>query len=206
MIPFTLETVLYSGAIGLVAIGTVGLVMCNHLFRMVLALVVAEAGANLLIVLSGFRGGAVAPIFGITEPTAPMVDPVPQVLVLTAIVFFVLILVPLLYALAGSFLVEGRLSPGNYLALLEMRQFVLFGRSLLLAGSTALVALLLGLPLAFLVQRTDLPGRNFFGIACLVPLIISPYINAAAWIQILGERGFLNLKLMVMVYNYDLLF
>jgi multicomponent Na+:H+ antiporter subunit C len=82
----SLEAVLYTGAIGLVAIGAVGLIVSNHLFRMVLALAVAEAGANVLIVLAGFRGGAVAPILGLTDLTVPMVDPVPQALVLTAIV------------------------------------------------------------------------------------------------------------------------
>ncbi|MEA3276247.1 MAG: sodium:proton antiporter [Pseudomonadota bacterium] len=86
MIGFSLETVLYVGAIGLVAIGAVGLVMSNHLFRMVLALVIAEAGVNLLLVLAGFRGDAVAPILTGPEASAVMVDPVPQVLVLTAIV------------------------------------------------------------------------------------------------------------------------
>ena len=86
MTAITLEMVLYGGAIGLVAIGAVGLVMSNHLFRMLLALVIAEAGANLLIVLAGFRGGAVAPILGVGEASVSMVDPVPQVLVLTAIV------------------------------------------------------------------------------------------------------------------------
>lgn len=86
MIPFTVETVVYAGAIGLVVIGALGLVLCRHLFRMLLALVLAESGANLLLVLSGYRGGAVAPIIGFGMPGAPMVDPVPQVLVLTAIV------------------------------------------------------------------------------------------------------------------------
>jgi multisubunit Na+/H+ antiporter MnhC subunit len=86
MIPLSLETVLYAGAIGLLAIGAAGMVLSNHLFRMLLALVIMEAGANLLLVLSGFRAGAVAPILGAAEPSAVMVDPVPQVLVLTAIV------------------------------------------------------------------------------------------------------------------------
>jgi multicomponent Na+:H+ antiporter subunit C len=86
MIPFTLETVLYAGAIGLTAIGAVGMVMSNHMFRMVLALVVAEAGVNLLLILSGYRGGAVAPILEAGAAPLPMVDPVPQALVLTAIV------------------------------------------------------------------------------------------------------------------------
>ncbi len=81
----SVETILYAGAIGLVVIGAAGLVMSHHLFRMVLALVVAEAGANLLLVLAGFRGEAVAPIL-MGQTQAVMVDPIPQVLVLTAIV------------------------------------------------------------------------------------------------------------------------
>ena len=86
MIPFSLETILYTGAIGLVVIGAFGLVLSTHLLRMVLALSVAEAGGNLLIVLAGYRGEAVAPILGYAAPGTAMVDPVPQALVLTAIV------------------------------------------------------------------------------------------------------------------------
>lgn len=86
MMPFELESIVLVGALGLVVIGVLGMVISNHLFRMLLALVIAEAGANLLIVLSGFRADAVAPILGVVDPAASMVDPVPQVLVLTAIV------------------------------------------------------------------------------------------------------------------------
>lgn len=86
MIAFDVVTILYVGAIGLVAIGAVGLVMSNHLFRMLLALVIAESGANLFLVLAGYRAGSIAPIVGYGIPGAPMVDPIPQVLVLTAIV------------------------------------------------------------------------------------------------------------------------
>jgi multicomponent Na+:H+ antiporter subunit C len=80
------ESILYTGAIGLIVIGTLGMVMSSHLFRMVLALAIAEAGANLLMVLAGYRGEAVAPILGVYPAGTAMVDPVPQVLVLTAIV------------------------------------------------------------------------------------------------------------------------
>lgn len=80
------ELVLYTGAIGLMVIGAAGLAMSGHLFRMLLALVIAESGANLLLVLTGFRGGAIAPILGVAPTGTPMVDPIPQVLVLTAIV------------------------------------------------------------------------------------------------------------------------
>ena len=54
--------VFFLGAIGLIAIGIAGIVLSNHLFRMVLALAIAEAGANLLLILAGYRWDAVAPI------------------------------------------------------------------------------------------------------------------------------------------------
>ncbi len=86
MMELSLELILYSGAIGLVAIGAAGMVLCNHLFRMILALAIAEAGANLLLLLAGYRWDAVAPILLSGQASGPMVDPVPQAMVLTAIV------------------------------------------------------------------------------------------------------------------------
>lgn len=77
---------LFLGAAGLIAIGVVGIVLSGHLFRMVLALVIAEAGANLMLVLAGYRWDAVAPIFQPGVAAQPMVDPIPQAMVLTAIV------------------------------------------------------------------------------------------------------------------------
>jgi len=82
-------TTLYAGAFGLIVIGIVGLVISKNLYRILLALVIAEAGANMLLVLAGFRFDAIAPIITgafATAQSVPMVDPVPQAMVLTAIV------------------------------------------------------------------------------------------------------------------------
>jgi multicomponent Na+:H+ antiporter subunit C len=75
---------LYCGAIGLIVIGLAGMVIVKNLFRMLLALALAEAGANMLLVLGGFRVDAIAPI--LNGSLQQMVDPVPQALVLTSIV------------------------------------------------------------------------------------------------------------------------
>lgn len=81
-----IEIILYTGAIGLSVIGLAGLLMVNNVFRMLLALVMLEAGANLLLILSGFQAAGVAPIV-VSGSTSPVMnDPVPQALVLTAIV------------------------------------------------------------------------------------------------------------------------
>ena len=84
MTPLVLSYALYAAAIGLVVIGAVGMAVSRHGFRVVLALVIAESGANLLLVLAGFRWDALAPI--LDGAAGPMVDPVPQAMVLTAIV------------------------------------------------------------------------------------------------------------------------
>ena len=78
--------ILFAGSIGLIVIGVSGIVMAHHVVRIILALGLLEAGANLLLVLVGFRWNAAAPI--IVDGVVPdaMVDPVPQALVLTAIV------------------------------------------------------------------------------------------------------------------------
>ena len=86
-----LHWLMYIGAIGLIIIGITGVVLLRDLFRMILALVMAEAGANLLLVIAGYRFDAIAPILGNAGnwsafPDTAMVDPVPQAMVLTAIV------------------------------------------------------------------------------------------------------------------------
>ncbi|MGB0721248.1 MAG: sodium:proton antiporter [Gammaproteobacteria bacterium] len=100
--------VLYFGAIGLLVIGIAGLLLSRHLFRMVIALAIAEAGANLLLVIAGFRWDAVAPIVTGGVPNVPMVDPVPQAMVLTAIVIGVGV-----QALALAFVIRIRETYGS---------------------------------------------------------------------------------------------
>ncbi len=80
-------SMLLAAAVGLVVIGAGGLLFARHLYRLLLALVIAEAGANLLLVMAGYRIGGVAPIFSEQAMTPlGMVDPIPQAMVLTAIV------------------------------------------------------------------------------------------------------------------------
>ena len=86
MSPPDLGTILFTGAFGLVLIGILGIVMSTHLVSIVLSIVLLETGANRLLMLSGYRSGAAAPIIIDGVVPAAMVDPVPQALVLTAIV------------------------------------------------------------------------------------------------------------------------
>jgi multisubunit Na+/H+ antiporter MnhC subunit len=78
--------ILYAGAFGLILIGIGGIVLSHHLVRIIFGIALLEAGANLLLLLATWRDGAAAPIIVEGRIPALMADPVPQALVLTAIV------------------------------------------------------------------------------------------------------------------------
>lgn len=84
---------------------------------------------------------------------------------------------------------------GNYLQLIQDPQYyrVLF-RSLKIAGSTALLALVLAYPLAyFLVFKVRSPSlRALLYMATIVPLWVSYLLRAYTWKTILGSEGVLN--------------
>jgi iron(III) transport system permease protein len=59
---------------------------------------------------------------------------------------------------------------------------------LLVLGVTA-AAVVIGVTLAWLVTRTDLPGRRAWGLAAALPLVIPSYVAALALLGALGPRG-----------------
>jgi iron(III) transport system permease protein len=72
-------------------------------------------------------------------------------------------------------------------------------RILELVGQTALLvvlvtgaALLIGVSLAWLVTRTDLPGGRFWAVAAGLPLVIPSYVAALILLAAFGPRGFLQ--------------
>ncbi len=71
----------------LILLGLYAIVVHRNLIRVVLGLGLLDAGANLFVITIGYRDQGVAPILT-AQNTVPnlMVDPIPQALVLTAIV------------------------------------------------------------------------------------------------------------------------
>ncbi|TAL12235.1 MAG: iron ABC transporter permease [Nitrospirae bacterium] len=97
-----------------------------------------------------------------------------------------LILPPLLY-LASSAIQAGTLGT---LSIGSLAGLAL--TTLALAALATVWAMLLALPLAWLVVRTDLPFRNVCRWLAVVPLAIPSYIGAMAYIALLGPVGSLN--------------
>jgi len=92
----------YLGSFGLIFIGLYIAAVKKNLIKIIMGLSLVDTGVNLFLISIGYIKGGTAPIFskpGLMPGT--MVDPVPQALVLTAIVIGVAVL-----ALALSLIIK----------------------------------------------------------------------------------------------------
>ncbi|KPL15792.1 cation:proton antiporter [candidate division WOR_3 bacterium SM1_77] len=77
----------YTAAIGLIIIGLYIVLTKRNLIKVIIGLDLFETGIFILLVCAGYIKGGTAPIFSKAKVNpSMMVDPVPQALVLTAIV------------------------------------------------------------------------------------------------------------------------
>lgn len=97
-------------------------------------------------------------------------------------VFAFIVLLPLAIMLVTAFRVDGAWSFAAYKGVLvEARQWSLLGNTVALGLLGTGGAVLLGLPYAFLISRTDLPLRRLFSILYIVPILTPPLILAWGW-------------------------
>ena len=83
----------YLGAFGLIFIGLYIILTKRNLIKVIIGLSILDTGINLFLIAIGYITGGTAPIFEKSGmKVTRMVDPVPQALVLTAIVIGVAIL------------------------------------------------------------------------------------------------------------------
>ncbi len=102
---------------------------------------------------------------------------------LAGLVFLVLPLAGLLVRAPWSTLPQRLTAPG-VLAALRL--------SLTTATLATLVCLVLGVPLAWLLARTRLPGRRFVRALVTVPLVLPPVVGGVALLLVFGRRGLLG--------------
>ena len=79
----------------------------------------------------------------------------------------------------------------NFAGLLEYPQIIL--NTLTVSVAATVMALVLGFVMAWIITRTNVPGRRFFEQMMVVPYYLTPLLGALAW-SLLGtpESGFLN--------------
>lgn len=108
---------------------------------------------------------------------------------LAALVLAVLV-VPPFAAIAVELLRAGPFHALGPLASLET--WALFGRSVALAAAATALATLLGVPLGFLLRRTDLMARPAALLVHVFPLALPPFLLALGWFHAFGRRGALG--------------
>jgi iron(III) transport system permease protein len=110
----------------------------------------------------------------------------PLPLVLAAGTVVALLLLPLAY------LVLRVAGGGRVLEILgETQTWRLVWNTVLLALGVVVSAVLIAVPLAWLVTRTDLPARRLWATAAALPFVIPSYVAAFCLLGFFGERGIL---------------
>ncbi|MEV4489812.1 iron ABC transporter permease [Micromonospora coxensis] len=84
---------------------------------------------------------------------------------------------------------------------------LLAARSLGLAAVVTTACVVLGVGTAWLVTRTDLPGRRFFAVLAALPLAVPTYIAAFAWVSTVDRlEGFWPAALVLTLCSYPYVF
>ncbi len=91
---FLADYIHYIGCFALVLIGLYVVLVKSNLIKVIIGINLIDTGVNLFLISVGYIRAGTAPIFSEAMEAAkePMVDPVPQALVLTAIVIGVSVL------------------------------------------------------------------------------------------------------------------
>jgi iron(III) transport system permease protein len=114
-------------------------------------------------------------------------------LTLAVLLLIFLVVYPLAQLVFQSFQFNQSWSLQNYYTAITTESNLLaLWHSLEISLTAMLGATVLGAFLAWLVARTDLPGRGALRTALVLPFLIPPFIGALAWLQILGPVGYLN--------------
>ncbi|HKT20730.1 MAG TPA: iron ABC transporter permease [Stellaceae bacterium] len=120
----------------------------------------------------------------------------------------VLIVLPLLSLLWGSVAGQDGLTLGYFARVVTNRlYFQALFNSLTLGAWTGLFSVLIGVPLAWAVVRTDLPGRGFVKLTATLSYLSPPFLLAIAYVNLFSPRaGVVNAFLRGALPGHDLTF
>ncbi|MDO5499181.1 MAG: iron ABC transporter permease [Propionibacteriaceae bacterium] len=110
----------------------------------------------------------------------------PRIIVALSVVVAAFSLLPLAYLLFHVATGRRETVLGT---LASPRTLALLGNSAFLVVTVTALAVVIGVGLAWLTERTDLPGRSVWRVACALPLAMPSYVAAYAWISTTGLEG-----------------
>ncbi|MED4688877.1 iron ABC transporter permease [Peribacillus frigoritolerans] len=112
---------------------------------------------------------------------------IPVVLVLIAYVLY-----PSLRTFIESLQKDGTISLGNYQDFFVQESktnLEALWNSVYISLLSVLVSALVGIPLAFIFNRYDFPGRSFFSSAAILPIVLPSLVGVMAFMFLYGESG-----------------
>jgi iron(III) transport system permease protein len=116
----------------------------------------------------------------------------------TIIVFLLAIfflVYPLLGLVSRSFLnaKSGKVTLGNYIDFFKLPYyFSTLQHSFAVSITTTFFALLIGIPMGYIVARYNIPGKKILNAMVIISLLSPPFIGAYSWIILLGRNGFIT--------------
>ena len=112
---------------------------------------------------------------------------------LTAGILGVLFFWPLSKVVSGGFWVDGHFTWRYFFGVFRNAVYLEgLGNSLKIALGTTGLAMAVALPLAWISNQFDFPGKEAFSALVLVPLVLPPFVGAIGFQQIFGAYGMVN--------------
>src|SRR5215468_9459461 len=94
------------------------------------------------------------------------------------------------------------LSWQNFSALFsDPRFYQAVGNTAICGIGATLMSCVLGMSLAWVVSRTDMPGRRWFEVFNLVPFFLSPYVGAISWVYLAAPHSGILSKLLADMFG-----
>ncbi|WP_460490710.1 ABC transporter permease, partial [Corynebacterium nasicanis] len=115
-----------------------------------------------------------------------------------AVVTVAVVATPLLFLLTEVFAADPQRITG---ALQRPRTLQLMINTLLLTAGATVGTVLIGVPTAFLLVRTNLVGRRWWWIAAALPLAIPSYVAGLAWVSGTPLRGYIGSVLVLVLVS-----
>ncbi|MDL2258970.1 iron ABC transporter permease [Eubacteriales bacterium OttesenSCG-928-K08] len=115
-------------------------------------------------------------------------------IILIFIVLITFVIIPIFNVLKlGMMDSDGGLSFNNAKKILQSSSYMkTFGNSMKLGLSVGICATLVGFIFAFAINKTEMPGRGFFKVVSMIPIISPPFILSLSMIFLFGRYGFVT--------------
>jgi len=114
----------------------------------------------------------------------------------------VFVVYPTLTVLLKSVTSEGQLGLANYVKVFtapHLRRLIL--SSVPVSIASAVLSTILGLIIALVVFKTELPGRRIFGFAVVLPMVFPGFVKSLSYIFLFGRNGLITYRLLNLTWD-----